>query len=646
MKLVKYIFLIIATVVVLSIPFRIKNYYFINNNNLISMLEKKGTQTKLIKKIPENVNLDLESICSGDNTSLDWDNTTRKIKFETGSESEKCNLIFKYEITLGLSETSGTILKSQQKEVEITGENYGTLSCETNTASIATCSITENKLKVTGVGTGNAVITVRENLDNKSVSYNVTVNDITLGLTPTSGSTTLNKTLSSTITGSNYGTLSCITSDSLIATCSISGATLTIKAGNKAGTATITVKENLANKSATYTANVDVLRLSWVRMFGGTSDDYFWDVVEAPDGGYVAAGNAFSGDIDIVGITKSYDYDATAILVKYDASGNLVWKKFFGGSDTDYFNGVTAVSDGYVAVGTSWSNDRDLTGLNPGKEFVATIVKYDLNGNLLWKKVKIGHGYEKVVKVLDGVIVVGTKQANYNWTVGGGPSKPRAAYIVKYGSSGNVLWQTYCHDGSTNDSQFTAIAETNGGVVAVGNKSANYSSTGYFLIAKYSSSGTKLWEQAYGESGVWAKLTGVAGGNEIVAVGTARSEATMAKLNNSNGNVIWSYSYPGNLDDEFNDITAVSDGYFVSGGSYSTNVTPNKGGQDGLIIKVNTNGSLVWARNFGGSGSETFNAITASSNKFVAAGSSNSNNGDNAGINKGRWDATIYNFDY
>ena len=128
-------------------------------------------------------------------------------------------------------------------------------------------------------------------------------------------------------------------------------------------------------------------------------------------------------------------------------------------------------------------------------------------------------------------------------------------------------------------------------------------------------------------------------------VGTAE-EAIMAKLNNNTGDVIWSYSYPGNSDDGFKSIAAVSDGYIVTGGSQSTNVTSSKGDKDGLILKINTSGNLVWARHFGGSGYDEFNAIIASSNKITAVGNGDSNDGDTVGINKGRQDATIYNFDY
>ncbi len=648
-RVFKYIFLILTTVMFLFISFKISNNYFINDYNLISMYESKGSQLKLIKKIPESPNLNLTYECK-ENAALSWDDTKRQIRFSSDTESTRCNLTFQYDVILTLNETSGTILKSNKKEVGIDGENYGKLTCESNNPTIASCTVTQTKLTVTGLNPGTATITVKDTTSDKQATFSATVTDVTLGLTPTSGSTTLNKTLTSTITGSNYGTLTCITSDSLIATCSISGATLTIKTGGKAGIATIIVKENLANKSVTYTANVDVLKLSWVKTFGGTNWDYFWDVIETADGGYIAAGKTFSEDIDITGITMSYEYDATAMLVKYDAAGNVVWKKFFGGSDTEEFKGVTAVSDGYIVIGMTWSKDRDLAGLNPNANNVPVLIKYDLNGNLIWKKIPVqGHNFEKIISVSDGVIVVGSKMSNMNWAIPSqpGPVSVIAAYIVKYNLSGNLVWQAYSHDGSIASSGFTNVVESNGGYVAVGNQAvAYYNGTSNLLITKFNKNGTKIYEKQYGELRKNGKLFGISSITEgVIIVGKVDNEATMAKLNN-NGDVIWSYSYPGTATDVFNDVTTVLDGFVVVGNSTSTNIIPGKGSTDGLVLKISPSGSLVWVKHFGGNGADNFSSVLSSSSKIIIVGDTSSNNGDMQGLNKGVYDAVIYNFDY
>ena len=78
-----------------------------------------------------------------------------------------------------------------------------------------------------------------------------------LTLSATSGTSEYSKDLTFTVSG-NTGTLSVVSSNTNIATASVSGSTVTVKPGTTAGTATITVTSaattNYTAKSATYTA--------------------------------------------------------------------------------------------------------------------------------------------------------------------------------------------------------------------------------------------------------------------------------------------------------------------------------------------------------------------------------------------------------
>jgi len=51
-----------------------------------------------------------------------------------------------------------------------------------------------------------------------------------------------------------------------------------------------------------------------------------------------------------------------ALVVKIDASANIVWQKTIGGTDVDFSYGVTQLNDGkIIAVGDTSSNDLDIT---------------------------------------------------------------------------------------------------------------------------------------------------------------------------------------------------------------------------------------------------------------------------------------------
>jgi len=77
---------------------------------------------------------------------------------------------------------------------------------------------------------------------------------------------------------------------------------------------------------------------------------------------------------------------------------NVVWKKNFGGSGSDYFNAVTAAHNAIFAVGYSPSNsfgNGDWTGVSGKGSDDAIIVKYDTAGNMVWRKNFGGSGKRK-----------------------------------------------------------------------------------------------------------------------------------------------------------------------------------------------------------------------------------------------------------
>ena len=95
------------------------------------------------------------------------------------------------------------------------------------------------------------------------------------------------------------------------------------------------------------------------------------------DGGYVAAGTSSSDDGDLPGNNGGSD----AIIAKFDQDGNLTWVKSIGGSGDDIFYPVTPSSNGgYLAAGWSNSNDGDVPGNHGGYD--AIIAKFDQDGNL------------------------------------------------------------------------------------------------------------------------------------------------------------------------------------------------------------------------------------------------------------------------
>ena len=98
-------------------------------------------------------------------------------------------------------------------------------------------------------------------LANTSTTFSISKINPTMSLSATSGTLYVGTNTSFTVSGSNYGTLSCTSSNTSYATCSVSGTTVTI-IPKAAGSATITVtgagNNNYNSISKTYTATIQL----------------------------------------------------------------------------------------------------------------------------------------------------------------------------------------------------------------------------------------------------------------------------------------------------------------------------------------------------------------------------------------------------
>ena len=107
----------------------------------------------------------------------------------------------------------------------------------------------------------------------------------------------------------------------------------------------------------------------WARTIGGSGWEGITSIQRTADGGYVLAGG-----------TSSFGAGGTDFwCVKLDASGNVIWQKTYGGSETDQAIAVQATADGgYILAGNTDSfgaGDMDVW-----------YVKLDASGNVLWQK--------------------------------------------------------------------------------------------------------------------------------------------------------------------------------------------------------------------------------------------------------------------
>ena len=80
--------------------------------------------------------------------------------------------------------------------------------------------------------------------------------------------------------------------------------------------------------------------IQWQKSFGGTAIDQGYSIQQTFDGGYVAAGTSQSNDFDVTGNHGLGDY----WIVKVDSAGTIQWQKSFGGTGEEVANSILQTS--------------------------------------------------------------------------------------------------------------------------------------------------------------------------------------------------------------------------------------------------------------------------------------------------------------
>jgi hypothetical protein len=204
--------------------------------------------------------------------------------------------------------------------------------------------------------------------------------------------------------------------------------------------------------------------LIWRRYFGGTNNDRSYDVMQTNDGGFLMTGSSESNDFDISDPNGSYDFWA----VRINDVGDLLWEKSFGGSQIDISYGMTQAPNGnYILAGDSRSNDGDVS--NPIGNADFWIVSMDGTGNMVWEKSFGGTLFDsaRAVKTFDdaSLIIAGSTRSSDNQVSTNYGEND--GWFVGASASGELLWELSV-GGSAIDVLSDVIVLLDGTALAVG----------------------------------------------------------------------------------------------------------------------------------------------------------------------------------
>ena len=375
--------------------------------------------------------------------------------------------------------------------------------------------------------------------------------------------------------------------------------------------------------------------LEWAKNFGGEGDDNFNDVIETDDGfiaiGFSGEDSFGNGDWSS---TTSKGVWGDAIIVKFDTSGGVVWSKNFGGDGGTSFESVTATADsGFLAVGHSYEDSYgtgDFTSVMGKGDDDAIIVKFDADGDMVWVKNFGGEDEDRfnaVITLSDGgFVAVGHSYedsfGNGDWSGVTGKGGGCDAIIVKYGADGIVEW-AYNFGGSSWDRLYSVAETSDGGFVSVGFSEEGSFGNGDWLgipgkggpdafVVKFDANGDVAWKRSFGgEGGDYFYDVKTTSDGGVIVIGNSNGwsfgtgdwinttsnggwmGATLLKFD-ADGGVVWAKNFGGGHADFFNGVTVVADGGFVVAGGADINTfgtgdwegfTGKGGWEDAIIVK-------------------------------------------------------------
>ena len=365
---------------------------------------------------------------------------------------------------------------------------------------------------------------------------------------------------------------------------------------------------------------------TWAKALGGIGSDFCYSVIKTSDEGYIVAGYTSSfgaGGNDVLllkldllgniswartfggakndcatsllrtadggyiaaGYTNSFGAGNNDFLIlRLDAQGNLVWAKTFGGSSNEEAYSISECSRGqdqdYIVAGCSYSSSTNYDFL---------VLKTDSNGNLNWAKT-FGTGRLDVAKsvagIADGYCIV----AGYSYSSSSGYD----FLVLKLDIEGNLSWaKTF--GGNSHEYAYSVSKTSDGGFVVAGNSSSFGAGSYDFLVLKGDSSGNLLWAKAFGgsnyecASAVWETPDGgysLAG--YTTSFGATGYDFLVLRLD-SNGTLSWAKVFGGAGDDQASSISqATNGGYVIAGATGSFGA----GSNDFLVLKLDLNGDI------------------------------------------------------
>ncbi|MFN0274394.1 MAG: T9SS type A sorting domain-containing protein, partial [Chitinophagales bacterium] len=328
----------------------------------------------------------------------------------------------------------------------------------------------------------------------------------------------------------------------------------------------------------------------WQDVIQGNGYDEIFAMDSISSGGYFLAGYSTS--------TTGYDKtDPTNGFwaVRLDEARNIVWDNAFGGGTGTSRCVAIKTLPGAQCLVAGYSNSgitADKSEALGGNDY--WVVAVDSIGSFLWENV-IGGSSEDILTDMKltpdgGFITVGYSNSGIS---GDKTSASKGGYdywVVKCNPTGGIEWQKTI--GTSSDDYCRSVTLT---------------TDGGYILAGYTPGGINgdKTQTSYGGNDYW-----------------------MVKID-SDGEIIWDKGFGGTSSDLARAIVTLSDGNHVIAGYSISNANViksenSKGYNDYWVIKINSEGGLLWENTVGGNSDDIATCVTESLNSITVGGYSTS----------------------
>jgi len=299
-----------------------------------------------------------------------------------------------------------------------------------------------------------------------------------------------------------------------------------------------------------------------------------------------------SGGYLIGGTTSDLGGNAMVFLMKLDTIGNIIWTKKYGGPGHYNFGGISQTKDsGYIITGNTYvQNNTDIY-----------LVKTNNAGDTLWTRSYGGIDSEignSVVQTPGGDFIIA---GNKYYSVVGIPD----AYLVRTDSAGNLLWaKTY--GGFQADEALQVLQTSNGELILNCLTKSFGAGINDNLLIKLLPSGATLWRKCFGsQENEYPGSVAFTSDSGFILVGETYSlgeSALYLVRTDGNGDTLWARAYYQVTESRevgYKVLQTLDGGFIVAGQTEYYDFDELENTIRMFLLKVDANGSIVWARSYG-----------------------------------------------